>query len=110
MRMEKWLAAVVLGVVMALPVGAADEPSKESPGLFSRTWHSVKEFFGAAKEDTKDAAQTVGGAAVEGGRRAANAGKAVGKAFTEGAKDVKDAVVTPSEGPEEQQPRPEGED
>ncbi|MGH8528973.1 MAG: hypothetical protein ACRETN_03895 [Nevskiales bacterium] len=77
-----------------MPATAAET---ESPGFFSRTWQSAKQFFGAAKEDSKDAGKAVGGVAVEGGRRAVNAGKAVGGAVVEGAKDVKDAVVTPSD-------------
>ncbi len=94
------LTAAMLALAVTLPAGAAED---ESPGLFSRTWQSVKGLFGAAREDTKDAAKTVGGAAAEGGRRAMNAGKAVGGAVVEGAKDVKEAVVTPSDTAEKKQ-------
>lgn len=87
--------ATLIGASLLMPVAQAQED--ESPGFFARTWESMKDLFGSAKEDTKDAAGAVGDVAVEGGRRAANAGKAVGKAFTEGAKDVKEAVTTPSD-------------
>ena len=97
MRLSRSLAAGLVGLALALPSYAAEDSTRESPGFFARTWQSVKALFGAAKEDGKDAAQTVGDVAVEGGKRAANAGRAVGKAFSEGAKDVKEAVVTPSD-------------
>lgn len=92
------LVAAVLASLTAVPAFAASNEGVEEPGLFSRTWDSIKDLFSAVGQDSQDAAHKTAEVGKEGFDRAMGAGAAIGDAAVEGAKGVKKAIMGPPPG------------